>query len=265
MNTPENQVTVVTPTTSNRAVVINTLAIAGFIAIVGALIWLAVSSGRIIPGVVNGIGNAAVYLGSVFAPSPTPGINVVPIPSASTTISFGTATTTPISVVATTTATTTPHTAPKPVVTHPGTSTGGVYQTSTTTVAANYYGTGDLKTTIDFVGYLTSDSTETFVGGTTVPSGKRPAVKFTIKNVGTNWTGVWRFTATIPTRSATTFVSDPQQSLAPGESIDYTLGFDNTLRGSAETITISANSSHTASDLNTSNDTASATIDTLGR
>lgn len=253
----------VPPPPPTRKALVTTLAIIGFIAIVGGALWLAVSSTRFIPGIANGLGNAAVYLGSIFNPSPNPkpGISVVPTPSASTTLPFGTST--PVTST-TTTASSTAHTTTKPA--HTGTVGGGtstgVYQVGRP-VTPTYYGTGDLQVTITSIGYLTTASTDAFVPSTSVPAGQRPAVKFTIKNVGTNWTGTWRFSATIPTRSAQNFESDVQQSLAPGESIDYTLGFDNAVRGDEETITITANSSKTANDIHTGNDTASATIDTL--
>jgi hypothetical protein len=96
-----------------------------------------------------------------------------------------------------------------------------------------------------------------------VPYGNRPSVKFTIKNVGTNWTGTWRFSAEIPTRSPYTFRSDPQQSLAPGESIDYTLGFDRARTGIG-TVTITANFDNTLSESSADNNSASADITILG-
>ena len=86
----------------NRQMVINGLAVAGFIALVAAGVWLAVYSTRFVPGIVNGAGAAAVSLGSLFTPAHSPGLLVVSTPAASTTISFGetdatsTATTTPL-------------------------------------------------------------------------------------------------------------------------------------------------------------------------
>ncbi len=276
MNTNENPVLpqpprvavpIPVPPSPTRSALVTTLAIIGFIAIVGGALWLAISSTRLVPGIAGGLGNAAVYLGSVFTPSSNngnSGITVVPPPTASTTFPFGTSTPL-VATAATSTATTTAQATTTPAR-HTGTIGGGTssgtYQVGGA-VAPRYYGTGDLMVAITEKGYLTTDSTDAFVASTSVPAGGRPAVKFTINNVGTNWTGTWRFSATIPTRSAQNFESDPQQSLAPGESIDYTLGFDNALRGDDETITITANSSHTANDIHTSNDSASVTLDTL--
>lgn len=255
-----------TSTSPSRQAAINGLAIAGFIALVGAAIWLAVYSTRYVPKIVDGIGSAAVALGSVFVPAPTPALSVVPTSTGTTTISFGTSPATSTAVTATTTATTTvpthpttPTPAPHPVA---GTGSNTTYQI-TPESSATVYGLPDLKTNIDTIGYLTTDSTDSFVGSGTVPSGKRPAVKFSIKNVGTNWSGTWRFSAKIPTRTSYVFESDPQQSLAPGESIDYILGFDNALHGSSETITITANFDHVLTDANANNDIATADLDIL--
>lgn len=239
----------------SRAAVVNTLAVAGFIALVAGAFWLAIYSTRYIPSVVNGIGNAAVYVGSFFVPSPAPGLTVVPTPTASTTIPFRTATTTSATTTATSTATSTTSTG-----SHKPTSSSGTYTIVKGTTAPTYSGKPDLAAHIDVIGYMTTTDTSSFVGSGSVPSGARPAVKFTIKNVGTNWSGTWRFSASVPTRNAYVFTSDVQQSLAPGDSIEYVLGFDNALKGSGETITITVNSDNTVQDSNASNNTATADL-----
>ena len=56
-----------------RQAAANGLAIVGFIALIALGLFLAVSASRFVPGIVNGLGSAAVYLGSVFTPgSPAP-------------------------------------------------------------------------------------------------------------------------------------------------------------------------------------------------
>jgi hypothetical protein len=90
------------------------------------------------------------------------------------------------------------------------------------------------------------------------------AVRFTIKNVGTNVTGQWRWSASIPTESAFIYQSQPQQSLAPGDRIEYTLGFDQAIRGFERTISVSANFDRTVAESNPNNNSASAKITVLG-
>ena len=252
MNTTQN-------TSSTTQAALYGLAAVGFITLVGGGMWLAVYSARFVPGAINRIGAAAVSLSEIFTPGPGSSLSVVP--TASTTIPFGQAATS-------TTPTTTPS---KPVTTTPvtpvaGQATSGTYPiggTSTST-APGLYGLADLTTSISAVGYLATTSANSFVVATTVPSGSRPAVKFVIKNIGTNATGSnWTFSASIPTQTAYIYQSLPQPNLNPGDSIEYTLGFDQANRGS-QTISITANASHTVPESSTTNDSAAAPIVIMG-
>ena len=247
------------PITPVRQVAIHGLAVAGFIALVAAGIWLAVYSTRFVPTVVNSFGSAAVYLGSVFTPANGPTLSVVPNPPASTTISFGN--TRPTTSTSTTTKTTSPA-KPKPIATTAGEKTSGTYQIGTTTNVLS--GLPDFSIHITAIGYLATTSAESFVASSTVPSGSRPAVRFTIKNIGTNVAGPWRFSASIPTQSAFLYQSTAQQSLNPGDSIDYTLGFDQAIAGSNKMISITANFDRAVGESNTNNNSASAQLTILG-
>lgn len=243
MNDPEMR-------TLTRSTVINTLAVVGFVALIGASMWFAVYSTRFIPAIVNGIGEAAVYLGTVFSPAPAPALTIVPATS-TTTVATAVATTT--STIATTS---------KPASTTSGTKTTKIYQVAGTSAVVPH-GLPDLAVTVTAVGYFKDASTDSFIASTTVPSGYQPAIKFTVKNVGTNWTGTWRFNASIPTRRLYVFESDPQQSLASGESIDYTLGFDQALVGTQQIASITANFDHAVQDKNIVNDSAVAYLNVL--
>lgn len=243
----------------NRRVVLNTLAVVGFIALVGVGMWLAVYSTRYVPGVVTRIGTAAVYLGSVFTPSPEPVLSVIPTAS-STIISFGD--------TVSTTDTVTVKESPAPAIPRQITPTAGQKTTNTiqiggaTTTSARS-GLPDLIVTINAVGYLSAASADSFVASSTVPIDGRAAVNFTIKNIGTNVTSPWRFSATIPTQSSYLYYSQPQQLLAPGDSIDYTLGFDQAYRGTGQTVSVTANFDHMAAESNFTNNSASAKITIL--
>lgn len=244
-----------------RQSAVNGLAVVGFVALIIVGISLAVYSTRFVPTVVSRVGSAAVYLGSVFNPAPDePALSVVSTPTASTTISFGTASST-VSTSTTTTTSVTTTLAPAPtkiIPTTAGPSTNNTYQIGSGPATVSPYGLPDLAVTITAVGYLTTNSSDSFVTASTVPSSNRPAVKFTIKNMGTNWTGTWRFNASIPTRTSYVFESGAQQSLAPGESIDYTLGFDQANSGSDKMISITANFDSAAADSNPNNNNITA-------
>ncbi|MFZ3043982.1 MAG: CARDB domain-containing protein [Minisyncoccia bacterium] len=244
----------------NRAVIVNTLAVAGFIALIGASMWLAVYATRFVPGVVTRVGTAAVYLGSVFTPAPKPSLSVVP--TASTTIPFGEASSTvPTSGISL------PQTLSKTIPTTAGKQTSSTIQiggaTTTPKTSPTLSGLPDFVVTINAVGYLATSSAESFVASSTVPKGSRPAVNFTIKNIGTNTTGSWRFNASIPAQNTYVYQSQPQQSLAPGDSIDYALGFDQA-NGGVQTISITANFDKAVGESNSDNNSASAKITIIG-
>jgi CARDB len=273
INTSNRSTTVNTPghstvfTTANRWTTVNAsdhsgvfyaLAIIGFAALVGAGMWLAVYSTRYVPGVVNRVGVAAVYLGSVFNRTPA-SLSVVPTAS-STFISFGSAS----STISTSAAAHVTPVHPGTIPTTAGTMTDGAYQIGGASATAALSGLPDFSVSIDAIGYLASSSADSFVQSSTVPSGSRPAVRFTIKNIGTNVSGSWRFSASIPTQTAYIYQSQPQQSLAPGDSIDYTLGFDQANKGAGQTISITANFDHAVAESNPDNDSAAAQITILG-
>lgn len=244
--------------TPARQAAVNSLAVVGFIALVAAGILLAVYSTRFVPTVVNRIGAAAVYLGSVFTPSPDAGLSIVPTPSATSTISFGNGTTTSPSV-----STTTAPSGEKPAPA-PGPKTTTVQPIGTGVVAPQaLYGLPDLQIVVTAIGYLNTASADSFVASPTVPDGERPAVKFTVRNVGTNVSGTWRFEASIPTRGTFDYESPLQQALNPGDSIDYTLGFDRARSGANQPISITANFDNRFAEANTSNNTISLNITVL--
>lgn len=246
----------------NRVAAINGLAIVGFIALVAGGMWLAVYTAQYVPAAISRLGAAAVTFTQIFNPAPNPGLSVVE--NATTTIPFGNATTT--TATSTTAATTTkPSTgATTPAQPVAGTPTSGTYPIGTgPATPGNLYGLPDLTVVITSVGYLNTSDASSFVAASKVPSGKRPAVKFTVRNAGTNVTSSWRFTAEIPTKRDYTFRSPTQQALNPGESIDYTLGFDQADRGDNQKITIEVNSDESFKESNTGNNTISATLTVL--
>jgi hypothetical protein len=251
-----------TPVSLARPAVVNGLAVIGFIALVGAGLSLAVYSTRFVPDVVSRIGSAAVYLGSVFTPSDDPTLSVVSTP-ASTTIPFGGNTATTPAAPATSPTTETKPAAQTPAATTPsaGAQTNSTYPINGTAAQpAAPYGLADLSASIIATGYLTNASTDSFVASQSVPDGERAAVRFVIRNAGTNWSGTWEFSASIPTSPSYTFHSPVQQSLAPGDSIEYTLGFDRAIAGEKQPITITIEN---GSDANANNNVVTAYVTVL--
>ncbi len=246
-------------TSAPRPEAVHGLAIVGFIALVALGMWLAVYSTKYVPSVAGRVGAAAVYLGSVFTPS-EPTLSV--IDTASTTIPFGDATSTLPAYSETTVETALPT---KPVTPTAGKETTSVTELSGTSAKpATLSGLSDLSVKINQIGHLATTSASSFVASSTVPVGSRPAVNFTIKNVGTNVSGPWRFSASIPTQTAYIYQSPTQQTLAPGDSIDYTLGFDQAISGTNKIITITANFDSAFAESDMKNNTASTSVTVLG-
>ncbi len=242
--------------TPARQAVINGLAVVGFIALIATGIWLAVYSTRFVPTVISRVGGAAVYLGSVLTPASEPTLSVVPTQTTSITIPFDETNSTIDEVD-------TSPTPPQQTAPVAGEKTDSAHQIggATTSVLS---GLPDFVVNITAIGYLATTSADSFIASSTVPSDSRPAVRFTIKNIGTNKSGEWRFSASIPTQTSYIYQSLTQQSLNPGDSIEYTLGFDQANRGSGQTISITANFDRTVAESNTDNNNASASVTILG-
>jgi hypothetical protein len=245
----------------SRQAALGGLAVVGFISLIILGMWLAVYSARFVPPTVNRIGAAAVYLGSLFTPAPDANLTVVP--TASTTIPFGDGTTTTPVASTTPATTTTPTTKPAtPVAPSKGIETSGTYTLGSGAPAL--YGLPDLAVTITAVGYLATSSTSSFVPAAVVPHGAIPAVQFTVKNVGTNVAGIWNFSASIPTSTNYLYQSVAQQTLNPGDYIDFTLGFSQPIPGTNQKVTITVDSNNTLSETTKTNNVANATLTILG-
>ena len=237
--------------TPERRVILGSLAIVGLAALISLGVWLAVYASQYVPTAINRLGGAAISLSQVFTPAPGASLSVV-----------STATTT-VATTSAATATSTPAApAEQPAATTPGKETSITYAVGSTTPAL--YGLPDLIVKIRDTGYLASTTADSFVSTTTVPAHSRPAVVFEILNVGTNATGSWRFSASIPTQTAYIYQSQPQQSLNPGDSIVYTLGFDQATPGADRTISITANFDHAVTESVPDNDSASTKLTVLG-
>ena len=240
-----------------RRAAVNALAIVGFIVLLLIGMALAVFAARYIPTAVSNIGSAAVYLSSQVFPSDDEGdLVVVEDPE---TVPFGDD---PV-VVATSTPTTTPNTP-----TTGGTVTNPRPGTPTTVVvpvevpaSTNYYGLPDLVIESVVTGYLNNSDTDSFRSSDEVPDGKRGAVKFTVINRGTNVSGRFEFEVELPTTRGYTYNSRTQQSLRPGERIEYVLGFDQTREGQNRSIEISVDPDDDIDESNERNNTRSVSID----
>ncbi len=240
-----------------RRAAVNALATVGFIALLLLGITLAIYAARYIPEATSKL---------------------------TTNFNFGTSSTTPPSLTVVSATSTTAE--PVSYAITSGNPTGGAYQTtalmpttqqnrSASQTASAYdgasrvapihhvatlHGLPDLSVTILATGYLAGDSTDSFVPASIIPPGARPAVKFSIANNGTNTTGPWNFLAEIPTINHYVFNPPVEQSMAPGDHIVFTMGFNQAVPGPAQVITVVADPNNLIQESNEGNNSASAAV-----
>ncbi len=88
----------------------------------------------------------------------------------------------------------------------------------------NYYGNPDLSITIVGTGIIDPISKQ-FVSTNSIGANNEIAVKFQVRNIGTNVSGPWTLRLNMPSRTTPTYDSY-QPSLKPGSGIEYTGSFD---------------------------------------
>ncbi len=237
-----------------RRIAVNALAVVGFIVLIVLGMALAIYAATFVPKAANRLGAAAVYLSHVFVPVKEPAnLEVVPFedaPGAGVATTTATSTTPAATTTSATATTATPTAGAEDYHVYPigGTTTGTKPYTGPLT------GYADLTVTNVVLGYLTSADTASFVASSTIPSGMRGAVKFSIVNTGTNTTGAYDFEAVLPaTSSGYHFFSGKQKALLPGEREAFVLGYDSARTG---TITITVDSDNTIKEVSESNNTA---------
>jgi len=122
-----------------------------------------------------------------------------------------------------TTGTTVPRTA------GPETTTIDVLGSTGTVTTNNPNGFTDLSARLIEVG-LVDKTTGEFTASSS-PSvsvtNKRVAARFAVENLGTRTSDQWTFNAVLPTFPSHVYSSPTQPSLAPGDRIEFTLGFDS--------------------------------------
>lgn len=101
-----------------------------------------------------------------------------------------------------------------------------VYYPSTPSYpVSNQYGLPDLVVRPIAVGYVNNNGV--FIPSSVVYNNQQAAVKFAIVNVGTKNSGSFTFSADLPSNTDPRYNAGDQQSLAPGERIEYVLSFKN--------------------------------------
>jgi len=137
--------------------------------------------------------------------------------------------------------------------------------TTTAPRTSNPNGTLDLALTILAVGVANEDSGD-FTAATgsidpdTLSSHEVLAVKFQVENLGSKESGDWEFEAELPTRPRNTFHSRHNDSLFPGERIEFVLGFDREQRNSMIEVDIAVDPDNDINEVSEANNNLTAKI-----
>jgi subtilase family serine protease len=91
----------------------------------------------------------------------------------------------------------------------------------------------------------------------------RIAIRFEVKNTGTKTSPAWFFRANLPTAQNDTFNSQAQTALRPGESIIFTLAFDNFVNSNSGVASITVDPSNYVVESNENNNFITQTINTV--
>ncbi|MDO8407709.1 MAG: CARDB domain-containing protein [bacterium] len=234
--------------TPARQAALTGLAVVGFVALVGLGLVLAVYSARYVPGIASRLG---------LAPAPASLLDVVP--TASTTLPFDEDASTAIETSAPEIVAP-PVTKPKPIAAGPGHESNTSYVTNGPVAL---YGLPDLTVVIEGVGYGVATDFGGFIASPVIPHSAMGAVKFRIVNIGTNATGPWTFSASLPTNPVTIRAFPMPVPLNPGDSVEFVLDFTQLSSGN-QMVSVSADPGHQVFESNENNNSAAVPLVILG-
>lgn len=135
-----------------------------------------------------------------------------------------------------------------------------VYTTVPVPRSSDPNGYVDLSIEIIRVGALEGNSNRFSRNDATLDRDRRGGVMFVIRNLGTKTSEQWSFEAELPTRPSFTFRRNAEQALAPGDRIEYTLGFDRLVSRDTGEIVISIDPRNTIDESNENNNKAAITV-----
>jgi hypothetical protein len=186
-----------------REKITNALAGVGFVTLLALGVWFSIQVVKFTPTILSSVASVGTSLSSIFTPAQQTA------PQATTTDSIGAQQGVDFSNI-------------KPLTA--GEQENGVYPVSGIGISQPN-GRIDLSVHILETG-IVSTSTNTFVATSPIATSQKGAVRFEVINLGSKESGSWTFNAVLPTYPRHIFHSTTQQSLLPGDKIEFTLGFD---------------------------------------
>lgn len=141
-----------------------------------------------------------------------------------------------------------------------GERTDEIFPITDSRTTSNQGGEPDLSVRITGVGIINNENV--FVPTNSLRVNERGAVRFEVRNVGTKTSDNWAFNAVLPTFPMHIFHSTSQQALAPGERIEFTLGFDQLNKDIAEgVITINVDPTGSIKEISEENNVRQITFE----
>ena len=134
----------------------------------------------------------------------------------------------------------------------PVTSSNGTTNFAPVYSAPAYYGKSDLEITFIGTGII-DPATRQFMSTNYAGFNDEIAIRFQVKNIGTNVSGSWKLRINTPSRTTPYFDSDYQQSIKPGDRIIYTTSFNSPIAVGINTSYITADPLNMIDELSESN------------
>jgi hypothetical protein len=131
-----------------------------------------------------------------------------------------------------------------------------------TVLTSQINGQVDLAPRVISVGAVNRD-TGIFTPSETINTNERAAVHFEVKNIGTKTSPQWSFNVVLPTLPKHIFSSNMQKPLAPGERIEFTLGFDRFDMNSDGVVIINVDPTRGLNEKDKENNIVKTTISTV--
>lgn len=212
------------------------IAIIGFVVVAILGIAIAIYASRFVPGALSGLAGAGSYVSNLF---------ILEGGEGTPTIIEEEPEETPEEEPVETPATTTPS---RPVTPRP--------------VAPVYSGLSDLTVSINAVGYCTTGAQNSLVPSSVVPDNARyGGVRFTVTNVGTNFSGSWAFAIETASSPSDFYEYEGQASLAPGQSTIGTMCFPRGTRDNDGEVVVYVDSENRITESNERNNSDSEDLE----
>jgi hypothetical protein len=121
-----------------------------------------------------------------------------------------------------------------------------------TQVQRNYYGKSDLQVSVLGTGIIDPISKQ-FISTSYAGSADEIAIKFVVKNAGTNISGAWKLRIVTPSRTTPYYDSDYQKSIKPGDMIVFTTSYNNPQTNGVNNVFITADPLNMIDEISESN------------